>query len=318
RLRDNPPNPDYHGGLPPYDELLPVYTTDRPEVLDVLIGLRAVVDELRPAGDGLLLAEMYLPVERLAHYYGERGDGVHMPSNTHLISVPYRAEDIGALIDRYEAALPAHAWPNWVLGNHDRRRVATRLGAAQARVAAMLLLTLRGTPIIYYGDEIGMTDVPVPDEQAMDPFARQVPGIGVGRDPERSPMRWTPAVHNGFCPPDVRPWLPMPAGAGCVADQDGAPESMLTLYRSLIALRRASPALSVGPYSPVRASAGVLAYRRGEFLIALNLGDRPHAVSVDPGVVLIGTLPDRAGESVGSTMTLRADEGVILRRADAA
>jgi alpha-glucosidase len=301
RLRDNPPNPDYHEGLPPYDALLPEYTTDRPETFDVLAGMRAVVDERRP--DGLLLAEMYLPVRRLAHYYG----AVHLPSNMHLISTPYRAEDIGALIETYEAVLPAHAWPNWVLSNHDRSRV----GDAQARVAAMLLLTLRGTPIVYYGDEIGMTDVPV--DVPRDPVARLTPGIGAGRDPERSPMRWTSAVHGGFCAPDVTPWLPLGRPSVNVAGQDGDPGSMLTLYRSLIALRRAEPALSVGPYVPVRAADGVLAYRRGRFLVALNLGASPRTVSVDGGVVVVGTFPDRVGFSVGAELTLRGDEGVVIR-----
>lgn len=320
-LRDNPANPGYHPGLPPYDELIPVHTTDRPEVLDVLTEIRAVVEERRP--DALLLAEMYLPVERLAHYYGTNGDGVHLPSNMHLISVGYSARDIGELVERYEGALPPHAWPNWVLGNHDRSRVASRVGAARARVAAMLLLTLRGTPILYYGDEIGMTDVPVPDESARDPFARQVPGIGVGRDPERSPMRWTGEVNCGFCPPDVTPWLPIPDGerACNVADQDGDPASMLTLYRSLVALRRAEPALSVGSYVPVSAADDVLSYRREHegrsCFVALNLGERARTVSVDhDGMVLAGTLPDRIGAEVtaASPFVLRPDEGVVIGR----
>lgn len=308
-LRDNPPNPHYHPGLPPYDSLLPVHTTDRPEVLDLLTGLRSVLDERRP--DGVLLAEMYLPVERLAHYYGRDSDGVHLPSNMHLISTPYTAEAIGALIARYEAVLPAGAWPNWVLGNHDRSRVATRLGRAQARVAAMLLLTLRGTPIVYYGDEIGMTDVPVADER--DPFAKLVPGIGVGRDPERTPMRWTPEPHCGFCPPDVTPWLPIPETerAVNVETQDGDPNSMLTLYRSLIALRRTEPAITSGGYAQVCAATGVLAYRREHVLVALNLTGEPRSVPAS-GVVRVGTHADRVGEAVGPVLTLRADEGVVL------
>jgi alpha-glucosidase len=313
-LRDNPPNPKYGPGQPPYDALLPVHTTDRPEVLGLLAGMRAVVTQRRP--DAVLLAEMYLPVERLAHYY----DGVHLPSNMHLISVPWRADAIGELIDRYEAALPADAWPNWVLGNHDRARVASRLGAAGARVAAMLLLTLRGTPIVYYGDEIGMTDVPVPDELAQDPFARQVPGIGVGRDPERAPMRWTPEVHCGFCPPHVAPWLPIPDNQRevNVAGQDGEAGSVLTLYRSLIALRRAEPALAVGDYVPMCATDDVLAYRRvlegREFEVVLNLGGGTRTVPVTGGVVRVATHPDRARERVGPTVSLRADEGVVLGR----
>ncbi len=165
-----------------------------------------------------------------------------------------------------------------------------------------------------------MTDVPVPDELAQDPYARQVPGIGVGRDPERAPMRWTPRVHCGFCAPDVAPWLPIPQNqrAVNVADQDGDPGSMLTLYRSLIALRRVSPALAVGDYVPVRADDDVLAYRRvlegEEFEVVLNLGGRTRTVPVTGGVVRVGTHPDRVGERVGSTVSLRADEGVVLGR----
>jgi alpha-glucosidase len=198
-----------------------------------------------------------------------------------------------------------------VLSNHDRSRVASRVGAAQARVAAMLLLTLRGTPIVYYGDEIGMTDVPV--DVPRDPVARLTPGIGAGRDPERSPMRWTSAVHGGFCRPDVTPWLPVGRLAVNVADQDGDPDSMLTLYRSLIALRRTESALSVGSYVPVRAADGVLAYRRGPLLVALNLGASPRTVAVDGGVVEVGTFADRMGSSVGAELTLRGDEGVVIR-----
>jgi glycosidase len=126
-------------------------------------------------------------------------------------------------------------------------------------------------------------------------------------------MRWTPEPHYGFCRPDVRPWLPMPEDAGNVADQDGDPASMLTLYRTLIALRRAEPSLSVGAYVPVRASDDVLAYQRGEFLIVLNLGGEPRTVPVDPGVVVVSTLLDRKWESIGLTMALRPDEGVVIR-----
>jgi alpha-glucosidase len=181
----------------------------------------------------------------------------------------------------------------------------------------MLLLTLRGTPIVYYGDEIGMTDVTVPDELARDPLTRQLPGIGAGRDPERSPMRWTPAVHGGFCPPDVSPWLPMPAAERTVNvdTEDGDPDSMLTLHRSLIALRNRVPALSVGRYVPVRAAEDVLAYRREHgdtsLFVALNLGSRPRTVPA-AGVVRVGTHADRVGERVGPEVVLRADEGVVI------
>ncbi|HEV8558819.1 MAG TPA: alpha-amylase family glycosyl hydrolase [Actinophytocola sp.] len=311
QLRDNPPNPAYHPGLPPYDALLPVYSADRPETPGVLAELRRVLDEHHP--DGLLIAEVYAPVERLMRYYL----GAHLPSNMHLISVPYEADSIAALIARYEAALPPDAWPNWVLGNHDRSRIATRVGPAQARVAAMLLLTLRGTPILYYGDEIGLPDVPVPPDLVQDPFERRVPGIGVGRDPARAPMRWSPAPNAGFCPPHATPWLPVPDGAEWpnVHAQQDDPGSVLALYRDLIALRRCEPALSTGDFTLLGAEAGVLSYLRRNhdrtIMVGLNLTAAPRDLPAT-GTIMLGTRPGRVGERLTGMVRLRANEGVLV------
>ena len=159
QFRDNPPNPDWRPGMSPYRELLTTYTADLPEVQDIVAKLRSVVEEY---DDRMLVGEIYLPVERLMAYYGASGKGAHLPFNFQLIQLPWNAREIAAAVERYEALLPPDAWPNWVLGNHDKSRVATRVGRAQARVAAMLLLTLRGTPTMYYGDEIGMHDVSIP------------------------------------------------------------------------------------------------------------------------------------------------------------
>ena len=157
--------------------------------------MRQLLDEY--PGDRLLIGEIYLPIERLVAYYGENLSGAHLPFNFQLISARVERPAIARLIGEYEAALPAGGWPNWVLGNHDQPRIASRVGAAQARVAAMLLLTLRGTPTLYYGDELGITQCrPIPDEIAQDPFglqhARHRPGPrsgahadAVGRRPER-------------------------------------------------------------------------------------------------------------------------------------
>ena len=142
-------------------------------------------------------------------YYGVDLSGFHLPFNFHLLSTPWDARAIAALIESYEAALPEGGWPNWVLGNHDRSRVASRLGPAQARVAAMLLLTLRGTPTIYQGEEIGMTDVPIPPERVQDPWEKRVPGLGLGRDPARIPMLWDTSPNAGFT--TGTPWLPLAA-----------------------------------------------------------------------------------------------------------
>src|SRR3712207_1703009 len=232
-------------------------------------------------GDRLLIGEAYLPIDRLMLYYGADLSGFHLPFNFHLLSTPWEARAIATLVERYEAALPQGAWPNWVLGNHDRSRLARRLGPAQARVAAMLLLTLRGTPTIYQGEEIGMVDVPVPPDRVQDPWERRVPGLGLGRDPVRTPMQWDAGAGAGFTSA-VEPWLPLPEewGSVNVMAQASDASSMLSLYRALLRLRRAEPALSVGTYATVAVDApNVLAYERRDEVtgrrlrIALNLAD---------------------------------------------
>ncbi|MGI8779007.1 MAG: alpha-amylase family glycosyl hydrolase [Solirubrobacteraceae bacterium] len=316
--RDNPPNPAFRPGMPPYDALLPVRSADGEDVLEPIAAIRRVLLEHGdPVEERPLIGELYVPIERLVRYYGRDGRGVQLPSNMHLIATPWESEAIAALVERYEAALPAHGWPNWVLGNHDRSRIASRVGPAQARVAAMLLLTLRGTPTLYYGDELGMRDVPIPAEHVQDPYERNLPGIGVGRDPERTPMPWDAAPNAGFCPPGACPWLPIGEDNAQrdVAAQRRDPRSMLALHRRLLAMRRRSEALAGGGYRTVAAGAGVLVYLRegpGEqVLVALNLTSAPGTARLS-GRVRLSTRLDREGERVVGELRLRADEGVVL------
>jgi len=315
QLRDNPPNPEWTPGENPYHSLLPIYSTDQPELMDIIHHFREVADEYE---DRVLIGELWLPIERLVAYYGREGRGLHLPFNFHLILTPWKARLISALIETYEAALPADAWPNWVLGNHDRSRVASRVGPAQARVAAMLLLTLRGTPTLYNGDEIGMHDVPIPPARVQDPFERNVPGLGLGRDPERTPMQWDAGDHAGFS--TTTPWLPLADDYTLVnvATQRQDPRSMLALHRQLIAVRRSTPALSIGSYVRAYTDDGVLVYVREaegqRVFVALNLSSRPRelAWSSDAGSrIILSTQLDRQ-EDVGSRLELRADEGVII------
>ncbi|MGA0532754.1 alpha-amylase family glycosyl hydrolase [Hansschlegelia sp. KR7-227] len=313
-FRDNPVNPHYCAESPDIARLLQLHSADQPEVFDAIAELRAAVDAY---DDRVLIGEIYLPVERLVAYYGAELGGVHLPFNFHLILAPWNARAIARLIETYEAALPPGGWPNWVLGNHDQSRVASRIGAAQARVAAMLLLTLRGTPTLYYGDEIGMSDVPVPHELAQDPWEKNEPGHG--RDPARTPMPWNRSPKGGFT--EGAPWLPMgdPAALN-VADQAADPRSTLALHRALLALRRAHPALSVGAYESVPAEGDLLAYRRrdpttGEtFLIVLNLGpDEAMFDAVDGRLTtVLSTHLDHSGTEPEGPLRLRPDEGRIL------
>jgi alpha-glucosidase len=295
-----------------------VYTTDRPEIHPIIARLRQVLDAYE---DRMLLGELYLPIERLVTYYGEGGNELHLPGNFHLIETPWQAREIAALIATYEAALPPGGWPNWVLSNHDRSRLVSRVGPAQARVAAMLLLTLRGTPTLYYGDELGMWDQVIPPERVQDPWEKQVPGLGLGRDPVRTPMLWDDSPNAGFT--SSTPWLPLHADASAinVAAQQQEPTSMLTLYQRLLSLRRTTPALAQGAYTPLGETADeVLAYVRTTAeqtcLVALNLGTKPQQVTLHTlacrGQVLLSTHLDRVGEPVHTTLALRGAEGVMV------
>jgi len=186
------------------------------------------------------------------------------------------ARTLAAAITNYEAALPSGGWPNWVLGNHDRPRVATKRGQAQPRVAAVLLLTLRGTPTLYYGDELGLSDVVIESSQVRDPRELREPGLALGRDPVRTPMPWNDSENAGFT--KAKPWLPLNADwrTRNVARMAEEPQSILTLYRRLLALRRDCLALSIGDFVLLNVEDEILVYERrhdGERLIvALNLG----------------------------------------------
>jgi alpha-glucosidase len=317
QYRNNPANEAFVAGMPPHRSLVREFTTDRPEVLEAIARMRLVADEFP---DRVLIGEAYLPFERLVRYYGADLRGLHLPFNFHLMAASWDARSIQALIERYERVLPPGAWPNWVLGNHDKSRIATRLGRTQARVAALLLLTLRGTPTLYYGDELGMQDVRIPPDQVRDPFEKNVPGIGVGRDPERTPMQWSGELNAGFT--GGVPWLPVAADypSTNVAAQAADPNSMLSLYRRILALRRREPALSLGDYASIAAEEGFLAYKRRygrrELVVLLNLTDEAqvlrHVGTTALGELLLSTDANRPLGTVSERAELAAGEGVVI------
>jgi alpha-glucosidase len=323
QFRDEPPNPDWDG-TDPHKSLLHTYTSNLPGVHGIIRQMRAVLDEY---GDRVLIGETYLPNAELVRYYGTNSDECHLPFNFQLINLPWEAAAIRSAVDAYEAALPADAWPNWVLGNHDRQRIASRVGAAQARVAQVLLLTLRGTPTIYYGEEIGMEDVPIPVENAQDPRAVNQPEIAqiVGRDPERTPMQWDGGPNAGFTSGPAEPWLPVSSDYGRrnVVQQEEDATSMLSLYRSLAALRRSEAALHAGSYAAVETQAeDVLAYVRTvadhqRFLVLLNLGPKPRSVDVacvaPSATIAVSTGMARSGDVDLSLVELGPNEGLVLR-----
>jgi alpha-glucosidase len=306
---DNPPNPAYHPAMGEMHSVLQLNSTDQPEVHDIAEEMRAIADSY--SGDRVLIGEIYLPIDRLMHYYGRAQPGVHLPFNFQLIEAPWNARALARLIADYEAALPPGGWPNWVLGNHDRPRIASRVGQAQARIAAMLLLTLRGTPTLYYGDELGLEDVAIPPDRVRDPRELREPGLGLGRDPVRTPMPWDDSAQAGFT--TGVPWLPLGPDwrTRNVAAEAVAPGSPLALHRALLALRRAHPALAIGDFALIEAEGDVLAYERRlgdeRIVVALNLGGEAQPFVLPAGRLLLSTLP-----GMPAATHLRPDEGVIL------
>jgi alpha-glucosidase len=317
-FRDNPPNPAYTPGSPNNTRQLSIYNANRPEIHDLIAEMRAVVDAFP---DRVLIGEIYLPIQQLMTYYGKDNRGVNLPFNFQLLQCAWSAEAVARVLVDYHSALPTGAWPNWVTGNHDQPRVASRVGAKQASVAAMLLLTLPGTLTLYYGEELGMTNVPIPPEDVQDPAEKNEPGIGAGRDPERTPMQWDASPNAGFTSGLRNPWLPLAADFTTVnvAAQDHNPASMLALYRDLIRLRRTHRALIDSGMQSISASGSILRYQRANseeaLLIVLNLSHEPAAAELQDmpgGTILRSTCVRADGERVGSALTLQAAEGLTI------
>ncbi len=316
-FRDNPPNPEWQEGMPEHDKLIPAFSNDQPEVHEVVAEMRQVMDEFP---ETLLIGEIYLPVHKLVAYYGEENGGVHLPFNFHLLLIKWDAPEINNLIASYEGALPDQSWPNWVMGNHDNKRIKTKIGTNQVWNAALLLLTLRGTPTMYYGDEIGMENIHIPQHKVHDPREINEPGIGVGRDPERTPMQWTGEKNAGFS--SVEPWLPVGENKDevNVERQRKDPDSLLSFYHRLIILRQKEPALYGGDYFPAGLKDQLLCYTRkhkeDEFLIMLNLGEEKISFKTDfswTGRIEIARNREKEGKEIKDGASLKGGEGYVIR-----
>ena len=329
-LRDEPPNPEWDG-VEPFGSLQHIYTQNVPGIHDIVRQMRGVLNEY---DQRMMVGEIYLPYDELTKFYGRSQDECHLPFNFHLINYDWDAQKIRELVEGYEAALPADGWPNWVLGNHDQRRIASRVGVAQARIANMLLLTLRGTPTTYYGEEIGMENVVIPPEFIQDPPAVNQPEIAdiVGRDPERTPMQWDSTPNAGFAPTGITTWLPLADDypQRNVAGQERESNSMLNLYRELANLRREEPSLSVGDYVSVETVTStssvtvtdIFAYQRthngaDSFLIVLNFGDDTHTIDLShiapQATIAIATDMQQSGTVTLEKLNMNPNEGVVLR-----
>jgi len=319
-LRDNLPNPAANPNLHPddiYGRQLHVYNEDLDEMSEVIREIRKVLDQYDAR---IGIGEVWYELDRWVRYFGPNGDGLHMPFNFKLMQKPWSAASIRETVESLESALPTFGWPNYGLGNHDYPRLASRIGQAQARVAAMLLLTLRGTPTLYDGDELGLENGIITPDQVQDPQ-----GILLGaertRDVARTPMQWDRMPHAGFS--RAEPWLPISDDyqRRNVEAESKDPASVMNLYRTLVWLRRQTPTLQKGSYRTLVQNSGdcycyIRSHEGEDLLIALNFTHKPHEIDLNPlkeGNIILSTHMDHSGPISLSPLLLRTDEGLLIK-----
>ncbi len=320
QLRDDPPNPNYLPGVSnPSDRLLRMHSEGQTELNRMIGSFCDVLEAANP--DSYLLSEAYLDIPGLHHLYQAcTRHPVHAPFNFNLMTLEWGARSFRGFIDQYEASMGPHDWPNYVLGNHDRHRLVSRVGERRARLLALLQLTLRGLPVVYNGEELGLSDGVISASKVRDPLELRVPGLGLGRDPERTPMPWNDQTDGGFT--DGTPWLPMGSldKHNNVELEERQPDSSLNLYRHLIALRSQSPALTDGDYRSIElGSPYVYGYIREteqqRFIILLNF-DQHHGEVMLKGPVgawIAGTheVEGDGQRPEGSVVRLKGYEGRV-------
>jgi alpha-glucosidase len=285
------------------------FSMNRPELHDVLRRWRTLSDarDSRP----ILVGETYvLELDHLVPFYGTGEDELHLAFNFLFVHAGLDAAELREVVEGVEQKLPAGAWPVWTGSNHDAGRLMTRWAGddeRRARCALLMLLTLRGTPFLYYGDEIAMPEPEIADADVLDPAPSR-------RDGCRTPMQWEPGPGAGFTAGGDSTWLPLgDAEAYNVAAQREDPGSTLHLVRDLIALRRVRADLRGGAYETLPAPAGAWAWRRGEATVAaLNLSDREVEIEGMHGDVLIATDRARDGETVDGSLRLEPWQGAVI------
>ncbi len=325
-LRDNPPNLTQiliHKARGGYDSQLHVNDRGHADVHGVLREVRKLLDSYSSQTPHVSIGELgVFTLQEWASYYGTDLDELNIPFNFSFLGVRWNAGAVRSIVDATEVVVPTGAWPNYVLGNHDEPRVASRFGKRQARVAMILLLTLRGTPTLYYGDELGMNNVSIPPERIRDPQEKNVPGMGLGRDPARTPMQWDDSPNAGFSPPGADVWLPVASDyqhVNVAVEREEA-SSMLALTRELLALRRGKPALSQGSYRGLEGNSEncfvyLRQYESERLVIALNFSSEPQVVSLQElgqGQILLSTDVSRKELINMDALWLAGNEGCII------
>jgi len=301
-----------------------VYDRNRPEVHGVFKEFRALADSY---GDRVLIGETHgIDPALAASCHGHDNDELHMAFNFDFLFRPWGSKSFQLGAERWYRFLPEGAWPNFTLSNHDQRRHYGRYGRGaaaerRARLAAAMLLCLRGTPFLYYGEELGMRNGRVPRSRLRDPLGLSTWPLPFGRDPERTPMQWDGSANAGFS--ETEPWLPVNPDYRYknVAAQKADPLSLWNWYASLLRLRKEQPALITGNLSWLESPPGVMAWRRrldeggatigGDVSVYLNFSARAANIKVRAGTILAGDAGTAGTTLEAGSFTLAAN-GIII------
>ncbi len=318
-LRDDPLNPNFVTGEDPYHIVRHENSRFSPQ-LDKYLGYIAAVAE--EYDDRIVLWEDHLddltPVDSQVKRIYDISPEVAAPFNFQAMHIDFSARSFAKMVNDYQQHIPEGAHTYYCFGNHDESRLATRFGAKQARMLAVLQLTLPGTPVIYYGQELGMQDAIIADDQIRDPFELRVPGRGLGRDPERTPMQWANAKHAGFTEAE-RPWLPVATDYQSVNVQAENHDcrSSLALYRDILRLRTDHEVFKSANYRSAYEDDDLFCYWRSNghetFLIALNFSEKEVRVSIPEGGSVIISAQGNIYD--GNLRALGPLDGIIIRYA---
>jgi len=325
------PNNPFRLGLRGYTRQHHLYDRDQALAHDSMRELRQVISAYP---DAVLIGEAAADTPGgPASFYGKGDDELHLVFDFRLMKSPWCAKSFRLFLSQHVPSIPQGGWPTIVMSNHDQPRHIDRYGTggdaeARARVAALLLLTMPGTPFLYYGEEVGMRNGKLRYRDLRDPYTKRFWPFRPGRDPARTPMQWDASLHAGFT--SHRPWLPLPPDSSQrnVAAEAADPRSLWSLYRQLLALRRMSPALSRGDYHVIEGSPrDCLLYEREartemgtveRMLVAVNFSQRPCEFALSSGssqgLVLASTNSDAADSKWDPAhIRLAPDEGRLVR-----
>lgn len=323
KFRNDPPNPNYSPETDdPYDSLKHVYSNNGPRLYEYFSELTKVVKSFP---EKFIIMEVLPENDDLTEGYIKVYENVDInecaPFNFEGIKLPWKADEFEDFIGSFQSFMEAEYLTVYCMSNHDQPRIVDRIGPEAARVMAMMQLCLPGLPIMYYGDEIGMSGHEVTGKKLKDPFGIRVPGKGLSRDPERTPMQWDSSKNSGFTM-SSEPWLPVNPNYIVinVENEKADPSSILNLYKSLISLRKNSDILKHGTYKSLTVHRDIYCFERqyGDKAIVVVLNFSDEEVSIDDkrlsGKILLSTIADRALEDIDGELLLLPNEGVVIQK----